>query len=345
MKGCVCLVKHECVSGGDSQWRLKMTYRFAFPVLALLVTGGCSGRDSTAPMSSPVASPATRPALVGSLSERGGSVSDRTFHFTTIDIRGAVATQAFGINARGDIVGEYVDGTSRSHGYAIRDGDTTTIDYPGAVFTHASAIGPGGDIVGFYRNAGEPAVNSHGFMRTNKGAFVAVDDPGHINTVAEHILPDGTILGCRHDVDQMNTMRGIIVSTNGSIAELDMNGSMENGATPDHRRVVGLYYPDMAAPNHQEGFLIDDGEFTQLHVPGSVATQAWDMNPTGEIVGFYRTPANVFHGFVLREGDQYTPFDFPGATATRLRGINPRGDIVGTYNDVGGVSHGFVATR
>lgn len=323
-----------------------MTYRITFPMLALLVAGGCSGRDSTGPMSSPVAPPATRPALVGSLSGPDGSASDRTFHFTTIDIRGAVATQAFGINARGDIVGEYVDGTSRSHGYVIRrDGDTTTIDYPGAFFTHASAIGPGGDIVGFYRNAGEPAVNAHGFMRTKNGAFVAVDDPGHINTVAEHILPDGTILGCRHDVDQMNTMRGIIVSTNGSIAELDMNGSMANGATPDHRRIVGLYYPDMEAPTHQEGFLIDDGEFTQLHVPGSAATQAWDMNPTGEIVGFYRAPTNVIHGFVLRGDEQYTTFDFPGATATRLRGINPGGDIVGSYIDVGGVSHGFVATR
>ena len=28
-----------------------MTYRFAFPVMALLVAGGCSGRDATAPMS------------------------------------------------------------------------------------------------------------------------------------------------------------------------------------------------------------------------------------------------------------------------------------------------------
>ncbi len=28
-----------------------MTYRIAFPMLALLVAGGCSGRDSTAPMS------------------------------------------------------------------------------------------------------------------------------------------------------------------------------------------------------------------------------------------------------------------------------------------------------
>jgi len=32
-------------------------------------------------------------------------------------------------------------------------------------------------------------VNAHGFMRTKNGAFVAVDDPGHINTVAEHIFP------------------------------------------------------------------------------------------------------------------------------------------------------------
>src|SRR5437899_12658681 len=105
MDGCVRPVKHECVSGGDSQWRLKMTYRFAFPVLALLVAGGCSGRDSTAPMSNPVASRATRPALVGSLSERGGAVSGRTVHFTTIDIRRAVARQACGINARGDMSG------------------------------------------------------------------------------------------------------------------------------------------------------------------------------------------------------------------------------------------------
>jgi hypothetical protein len=293
---------------------------------------------------SPVAPPGTGPALVGSLSERGGSASERTFTFTTIDIRGAVATQAFGINARGDIVGEYTDGTARSHGYVIRDGQTTTIDYPGAVFTHASAIGPGGDIVGFYRNAGEPAVNSHGFMRTKEGAFVTVDDPGHINTVAEHILPDGTILGCRHDLDQMNTMRGIIVSRDGSLTELDLNGSMANGGTPDHRRVVGFYYPDMTAATHQEGFLINDGAFTQLHVPGSAATQAWDMNPAGEIVGFYRTTAGAFHGFVLNDDEQYVTFDVPGATATRLRGINPPGDIVGTYA-VGTVSHGFVATR
>jgi len=66
-------------------------------------------------------------------------------------------------------------------------------------------------------------------------------------------------------------MRGIIVSTNGSIAELDMNGSMANGATPNHRRIVGLYTPIWQRRLTKEGFLIDDGEFRQLHVPGRAA--------------------------------------------------------------------------
>ena len=299
---------------------------------------------------SPVAPPATRPALVGSLSERGGSPSE-TFTFTPIDVQGAVATQAWGINARGDIVGSYIDAAGRSHGYLLREGEFTTIDFSAIANTEARGISPDGEIVGIYWLPGEPAVNLHGFMRAKNGAFVAVPDPPHISTVAQRILPDGTILGCRHDADQMSTMRGIVVSNDGSIAELSELsefGSMANGGTPDHRRVVGFYYPDMAVATHQEGFLIDDGEFSQLHVPGSTATQAWDMNPAGEIIGFYRTGSGataVFHGFVLRD-DQYITFDFPGATttATRLRGINPRGDIVGTYA-VGTVSHGFVATR
>jgi len=290
----------------------------------------------------PVAPAAVRPALVGSLSERGESRSERTFDFTTIDVPGAVATTAWGINARGDIVGGYTDGTGRSHGYLLRDGEFTTIDYSALASTEARGIGPSGEIVGWYRFPEEATgPNLHGFLRTKEGTFVAVNDPPHISTVANRILPDGTIVGCRHDIDQMSTMRGIVISKKSSIAELDVFGSMYNGGTSDARRTVGLYY-NQAAANRVEGFLIDDGEFTALVVSGSTVTQAWDINPAGEIVGLYAS-AGVFHGFVLRD-EQYTPVDFPGATATRARGINSRGDIVGTYA-VGAVTHGFLATR
>ena len=292
---------------------------------------------------SPVAPPAARPALTASLLESGESRSERTFDFTTIDVPGAVATTAWGINARGDIVGSYTDGTGRSHGYLLRDGEFTTIDFSGTANTEARGISPDGEIVGVHWLPFplEAAVNLHGYMRTKKGAFVRVDDPSHTSTIAQRILPDGTILGCRHDIDQMSTMRGLIISRTGSIAELDVFGSMENGGTPDHRRVVGLYF-NQAAANRVEGFLIDDGEFTPLVVPGSTQTQAWDINPAGEIVGLYSL-AGVFHGFVLRD-EGYVPIDVPGATATRARGINSRGDIVGTYA-AGGVTHGFLATR
>ena len=289
----------------------------------------------------PVAPPAARPALAASLSERGESRSVRTLHFTTIDVPNAVSTAAWGINARGEIVGAYIDGSGRSHGYLLRDGEFTTVDFPGSAFTEVRGIGVKGELVGAYRFAGEPPLNLHGFLRTKKGAFVPVNDPPHTNTVAQRILPDGTILGCRHDADQMSTMRGLIISRHGSITELDKFGSMENGGTPDHRRVVGLYY-NMAAANRPEGFLINDGEFRPLLVPGSDFTNAWDINPAREIIGFYRT-AGVFHGFVLRD-EQYTTLDVPGATATRLRGINSRGDIVGTYIGTDGKTHGFLAS-
>jgi hypothetical protein len=46
-------VKRDRVPGGESQieWRLQMMYRIAFPMLALLVAGGCSAKDATGPMS------------------------------------------------------------------------------------------------------------------------------------------------------------------------------------------------------------------------------------------------------------------------------------------------------
>jgi len=51
MEGCVRPVKRDACPAADLAWRLKMMYRFAFPVVALLVAGGCSAKDATAPMS------------------------------------------------------------------------------------------------------------------------------------------------------------------------------------------------------------------------------------------------------------------------------------------------------
>src|SRR5437879_2565700 len=67
--------------------------------------------------------------------------------FTAIDFPGAIATTAFGINPRGDIVGEYFDGNF-VHGYLLSGGQFTSIDFPGAILTSALGINPRADIVG-----------------------------------------------------------------------------------------------------------------------------------------------------------------------------------------------------
>ena len=77
--------------------------------------------------------------------------------FTSIDITGAVSTQASGINDAGQIVGNYYDGTTL-HGF-IYDGTTfTTIDAPGAFLTSIFRINNAGTIVGYYAVETSPGV-------------------------------------------------------------------------------------------------------------------------------------------------------------------------------------------
>lgn len=292
-----------------------------------VLAAACGADTIQAPM--PIAAPSL---------ERSAAALPSSYQYATFAVPGAISTVAQGINARGDIVGFFENAGPRRHGFLLRDGLFTRIDIRGAVSTDARGIGPDGDIVGGYRRAGEPGVNIHGYRLTAQGDTVPVDYPGHTNTIPQRILPNGTILGCRHDGDLMTTMRGVVMGRHAN-EELNESASMNNGATPDGRRIAGLY-TDMA--NRTAGYVVEDGVFTPFFVPGSIMTAAWDMNPAAEIAGVYRDAALRFHGFV-RSGDDYVTLDVPGAAATRAFGINARGAVVGSYV-AGGVTRAFLAT-
>src|SRR5256885_467924 len=93
------------------------------------------------------------------------------------------------------------------------------------------------------------------------------------------------------------------------------------------------------AGNH--GFLLANGGFSTIVVPGSALTRAFGINSAGDVVGDWADANGNHHGFILKNGN-FTTFDFPGATSTTAYGINDGGDIVGTYTDASGQSHGFV---
>jgi uncharacterized membrane protein len=287
--------------------------------------------------------------LVGYEPGRAGDRAREYKYYTFDAVSDATATNPQGINARGDIVGSYTSG-GVTHGFLLSDGVLTTIDYPGAAFTDARGINAKGDIVGAYRMPGEPPVNVHGYLRDKDGQMTPFGVPDHTNTIPQRITNTGLIVGCRHDTDTMATMRGIVIDPqdlrdDGDVdeyGETDLVASMNNGASPDGRLIVGLYTDMMA--NHGHGYLLYGETVIPFDVPGSTLTAGWDVNTRGEVVGVYRDAGAVVHGFVWSDL-QFTTLDVPGATATRAFGINSRGVVVGNYLDKANKLRGFVAIK
>src|SRR5437764_13238642 len=79
------------------------------------------------------------------------------YTYTTLDDPSANNnTQAFGINASGQIVGQYTDASNHTHGFLYSNGTYTTLDDPSAsatVGTFALGINDLGQIVGNYGDA------------------------------------------------------------------------------------------------------------------------------------------------------------------------------------------------
>ena len=277
----------------------------------------------------------------------------QSFDFVSIDYPNAKSTIANGINPGGDIVGTFIDPSGKQHAFLLSRGAFTAFDFPGALATNARGINAGGEIVGSYIAPpdgpnyvpGSPA-NIKGFLYSH-GSFSTVLFPGHPGAIPQRISPDGAIYGCYHDYDLMGSMFGFVRDRSGYTSINDAAGmlvpaSMHNGATPNAKLVVGLYV-DMAS-GRSRGYVLRDGMLDGFDAPGSVGTQAWDVNPSADIVGVFRDDINhKLHGFLRTSSDVYTQIDFPGAVATQAFGINPGGAIVGQYIDSSGKTHGFLA--
>src|SRR5262249_21781010 len=80
----------------------------------------------------------------------GQATADQPFTFVSLDYPGAISTELFGINNRGDVVGSYQNPENFFHGFVYQGGQFTSIDGPGAAFTQIKGINDSGDIVGTF---------------------------------------------------------------------------------------------------------------------------------------------------------------------------------------------------
>jgi len=107
----------------------------------------------------------------------------------------------------------------------------------------------------------------------------------------------------------------------------------------------------MAGALVEDGFVPNpstDPTYTRVDYPGALLTVAFDINNSGNIVGFYRDANSDFHGFLYdRVTRSFASIDYTNpvcTTGTDARGINERGDIVGTCTDAAGNAYGYLLT-
>jgi probable HAF family extracellular repeat protein len=255
----------------------------------------------------------------------------------------AAQTAAKGINARGEIVGSYVDGAGKTHGFLLKDGSYTSLDFPlaGVRATIANGINSRGEIVGQYTAPvnGDPMLDEGSplycpaatdaacikaffyrdgrfdtvlFPPTRDANGVEHEHPG---AIAQRITGDGDVYGCLHDHNTTDSMFGAVWRRFDTISLTDNGGeqsdpmgmpmSMNNGATPRAHVIVGLF----SDATGQHGFRVRSGAFESYDPAGVGAnlTAIWDINPQAQFVGTYRgasEPATQRHGFVQNHGDR-----------------------------------------
>src|SRR5215472_12793340 len=164
---------------------------------------------------------------------------------------------------------------------------------------------------------------------------------------------------------------GTLVWAQGSFITIDVPGAASTGSAVGRVRlkmnsqgqIVGGY-SDTLGKEH--GFLLSNGNFTNIDYPGAIFTTLCDISPSGDtLLGIYQDANFILHGFLLSQGNLstidvggvfvdssgrfhgwvlsggiFTQIDFPGSTFTSVQAVIA-GRILGVEIS-GGTAHGYL---
>ncbi|MGX1412797.1 hypothetical protein [Bradyrhizobium elkanii] len=200
-------------------------------------------------------------------------------------------TVANGMNAAGQVVGDYGTTTGTIHGFLYSGNAYTTLDDPLATNTYPYDVNATGQIAGSYQDT--IVGFYHGFLYS-AGIYSTLEDPlAAKGTWGTGINDQGHVVGY---YDTGDLSHGFVY-INGTYTTIDDPlGTYGTWATGINNldQIVGYYLDD----HGDHGFVYSGGSFTSieaLSIPSG--TQAFGINDSGDIVGQYfdRTGA---HGFL-----------------------------------------------
>lgn len=244
----------------------------------------------------------------------GGQKDNGNYEFTafnvptTVPVSPGIGTTAFGINNRGQIVGNFPtyapDGvTVWIAGFLFEDGKFIDLSIPGSPWTELIKINDHGVAVGDYLDPDQNTFQAHHFVRRVDGTI--------------QLLPP-------------------VMPGAGFLAE---NIGINNQGT-----IVGSFDLADGVP---QGFILNDGAYSIFNYPGAAGTFLREINNSGTILGFWLDAQGNLHGFLRDSKGSLAPIEMPGAGVggTFAFGLNNIGEVVGMYFGTDSNLHGFVLSH
>jgi len=198
-------------------------------------------------------------------------------------------TQAYGINASGQIVGSYTDSNFYHHGFLLSGTTYTVIDPPGTsttqcINTHgknfggtsADSIDAAGDVAGHYLDT---TCAQHGFVHTAGGTYTSLDAAG----------ADTSVCSSTAGMEETFCGTGLLAVLMDSVGDItggyvDSNGIIHGFVRPAETGIITSFSDPSAA--------------TTGSLSGTIGTRIVSSASGITIVGTYADTNTVLHGFI-----------------------------------------------
>ena len=213
--------------------------------------------------------------------------------FNTYDFPGSQGTYFYALGNDGTAAGHYQDSDGLYHGVILKDGELRQYDFPDAVQTEIYGLSDAtGALTGNF-------IDADGVRRGFSGDTI-VERPGASATYADFVSFVGNVVGSY--VDTEGVYHAYMRSPVGRFLSIDLPNATNleyfflHGLN-NARAVVGRAKAVGDVPRTYVGSPLN---LQELHFPGSVSTEGWNINQDGSVVGHYDSADGRRHGFVAR---------------------------------------------
>ena len=215
--------------------------------------------------------------------------------FRTFDFPGSQKTHFYALGNDGRAAGHYMDSEGLYHGVVLMNGQMRRYDFPNSVETEIYGISDStGNLTG---NFTDTEGVRRGFTHNE-----IIDIPGATETFADFVSPNGGMVGSF--VDAGGVYRPYIRYANGTFVPFNNIPDAEyfeyyfvHGTTDGRVHVIRSKKAGDIPRTHVGTFTAGQHE---VHVPGSVWTQGYNINADLSVVGHYEAADGRIRSFVAR---------------------------------------------